>query len=70
MFKSVLCSAVVNPDKIVVGTEEGLFSYELTKEIVTRIDDIKKVLQVEMIPEEQLVIVLSGRSNGYTAIVF
>lgn len=54
------CSAVVNTDKIVVGTDDGLFSYELTKESVSRIDDVKKVLQVEMIPEEQLLVVLSG----------
>ena len=61
-FRSMACAAVVNQDKIVVGTEDGLFSYELGKESITRIDDVKKVLQVEMIPEEQLLVVLSGRS--------
>ena len=44
-----------------LGTDEGLYSYELTKEIVSRIDDSKKVTQVEMIQDEQLLIVLSGK---------
>ena len=58
--RSLVCAAVVNPGKIVFGTDEGLFSYELTKESVARIDDVKKVVQVEMIPDEQLLVVLSG----------
>ncbi|XP_066911652.1 serine/threonine-protein kinase MRCK alpha-like isoform X2 [Clytia hemisphaerica] len=63
VFRSMTCAAVVNQDKVVVGTEDGLFSYELGKESITRIDDVKKVLQVEMIPEEQLLVVLSGKRH-------
>jgi CNH domain. len=59
----MICAAVVNQDKVVVGTDDGLFSYELAKEMVCRIDDVKKVLQVEMIVDEQLLVVLSGKKK-------
>jgi len=62
-FRSMICAAVVNQDKVVVGTDDGLFSYELAKEMVCRIDDVKKVLQVEMIVDEQLLVVLSGKKK-------
>jgi len=63
ILKSTLCSTIVNPDKIVLGTDEGLYAYELNREVISRIDDIKKVAQVEMIPEEQLLIVLAGKQR-------
>ena len=64
IVKSTVCAAIVSPDKIVCGTDEGLFSYELSREALLRIDDIKKVLQVEMIPDEQLLIVLAGECTN------
>ena len=65
MLKSIICAALVNMDKMLLGTEEGLYAYEITKEKHIRIDDVKKVLQVEVIPEEQLIIVLSGNLHYY-----
>lgn len=59
-MKSTTCGTIVNSEKIVLGTDEGLYTYELPREVITRIDDSKKVVQVEMITEEQLLIVLSG----------
>lgn len=43
-----------------VGTEEGLFAYDLSKEAVLRIDDVKKVFQIQVVQDEQLLVVLSG----------
>jgi len=63
-LKTVICATIVNADRLLFGTEEGLFAYELTKEKLHRIDEkvVKKdVLQVEAISEEQLIIVLTGR---------
>lgn len=62
-FRSMVCAAIVSQNKVVVGTDDGLFSYELAKESVTRIDDVKKVVQVEMVADEQLLIVLSGKRH-------
>ena len=63
IVKSTICAAIIGPEKIVVGTEEGLYCIELIKETVTRIGDNRKVYQVEMIAEEQLLVVLSGRGR-------
>ena len=60
ILKSTTCATIVNSDKIVLGTDEGLYSYEMPREVIARIDDSKKVAQVELITEEQLLIVLSG----------
>ncbi|XP_057303802.1 serine/threonine-protein kinase MRCK alpha-like [Hydractinia symbiolongicarpus] len=63
IIRSAASSAIINPEKVVFGTDDGLYAYELTKEIISRIDDVKKVIQVEMIAEEQLLIVLGGKQR-------
>ena len=60
IVRTTVCAALVDSTRIVCGTEEGLYSYHLSKESVTRIDENKKVMQLEMVHEEQLLIVLSG----------
>lgn len=61
IIRSAASSAIINPEKVVFGTDDGLYAYELSKEMISRIDDVKKVIQVEMIAEEQLLIVLGGK---------
>lgn len=63
LLKNIICASVVNTEKLLLGTEEGVYAYEMAKEKLTRIDDIKKVLQVEVIPEEQLIVVLTGKRD-------
>lgn len=55
-----LCAAVIDKERIAIGTEEGLFCIELDRETFVRIGDNKRVDAVEYMPEEQLLIVMSG----------
>lgn len=70
VFRSVLCAAICSQDKVIVGTEEGLFAYDLTKEAVLRVDDVKKVFQVQVVPDEQLIVVLSGKILFRTFMIY
>ncbi|CAB4026637.1 serine threonine- kinase MRCK alpha-like [Paramuricea clavata] len=63
IVKMALCATIIDTDRIVVGTEDGLFLLELMKESCIRIGDAKKVTQVEMLPDEQLLIVLSSKNR-------
>ncbi|XP_028408915.1 serine/threonine-protein kinase MRCK alpha-like [Dendronephthya gigantea] len=63
IVKMALCATIIDTDRIVVGTEDGLFLLELMKESCIRIGDAKKVTQVEMLPEEKLLIVLSSKNK-------
>ena len=60
-LKTAVCATVVNMDRLLIGSEEGLFAYEISKEKALRIDEkgVKKVLQVDAISEEQLIVVLT-----------
>ncbi|XP_018423789.1 PREDICTED: serine/threonine-protein kinase MRCK alpha [Nanorana parkeri] len=46
-----------------LGNEEGLFVVHVTKDEIIRVGDNKKVHQVELIPQEQLIAVISGRNR-------
>jgi len=65
VVKMTQCAAVVDPEKLVFGTEEGLFSLDLAakQDAVAKIGDTRKVFQVEVISDEQLVVVISGRGR-------
>ncbi|XP_065052228.1 serine/threonine-protein kinase MRCK alpha-like isoform X1 [Rhopilema esculentum] len=65
VVKMTQCAAIVDSAKIVFGTEEGLFSLDLTakQDAVSKIGDARKVFQVEVISDEQLVVVISGRGR-------
>ncbi|XP_062523563.1 serine/threonine-protein kinase MRCK alpha-like [Corticium candelabrum] len=62
-IRETTCAAVVDSDRIVVGTEEGLYGVELTDDAVLLVEKEKRVYQLEVIPDEQLVAVLSGRQK-------
>ena len=56
-----LSACLIDKDRIVVGTEDGLFCVDLDRDEICRIGDGKKIHQVEYIPDEQLMIVLAGK---------
>ncbi|XP_073230481.1 serine/threonine-protein kinase MRCK beta-like isoform X9 [Porites lutea] len=62
-IKQALCATIIDTDRVCLGTEDGLFCIELMKENVTRIGDNKKVSQIEMLPDEQLLVLISGRNR-------
>uniref|UniRef100_A0A8C9G6I9 non-specific serine/threonine protein kinase n=1 Tax=Pavo cristatus TaxID=9049 RepID=A0A8C9G6I9_PAVCR len=50
-------------ERIALGNEEGLFVVHVTKDEIIRVGDNKKVHQIELIPSEQLIAVISGRNR-------
>ena len=57
IFKSLF------PDRLVLGTDDGLFCVDLDRDEICRIGDGKKLHQVEYVAEEQLIIALAGKQR-------
>uniref|UniRef100_A0A672S7L4 non-specific serine/threonine protein kinase n=1 Tax=Sinocyclocheilus grahami TaxID=75366 RepID=A0A672S7L4_SINGR len=53
-----------NHERIALGNEEGLYVIHVTKDEIIKVGDNKKVHQIQLIPSEQLIAVISGR-NGH-----
>ncbi|XP_039526026.1 serine/threonine-protein kinase MRCK beta isoform X4 [Pimephales promelas] len=62
-IKTTLSAAILDRERIILGTEEGLFVVELTRDVIVRAADCKRVCQIELIPKEKMVALLSGRSR-------
>ncbi|XP_072346526.1 serine/threonine-protein kinase MRCK beta isoform X1 [Scyliorhinus torazame] len=62
-IKTSLSAAVIDRERIVLGTEEGLFAVELTRDMIVRAADCKKVYQIELIPKENLIVLICGRNR-------
>ncbi|XDV41936.1 hypothetical protein PO909_010708 [Leuciscus waleckii] len=62
-IKTTLSAAIVDRERIILGTEDGLFVVELTRDIIVRAADCKRVCQIELIPKEKMVALLSGRNR-------
>uniref|UniRef100_A0A8C0M1B7 Serine/threonine-protein kinase MRCK beta n=1 Tax=Canis lupus familiaris TaxID=9615 RepID=A0A8C0M1B7_CANLF len=63
LIKAVLSAAVVDGDRIAVGLEEGLYVIELTRDVIVRVADYKKVYQIELAPKEKVAVLLCGRNH-------
>ncbi|XP_047243925.1 serine/threonine-protein kinase MRCK beta isoform X2 [Girardinichthys multiradiatus] len=63
LIKTALCAAVLDRDRIAMGTEDGLFVVEVTRDVIVRAADSKKVYQIELIPKEKIVALLCGRNR-------
>ncbi|XP_029806659.1 serine/threonine-protein kinase MRCK beta [Suricata suricatta] len=63
LLKAVLSAAVVDGDRILVGLEEGLYVIEVTRDVIVRVADYKKVYQIELAPKEKVAVLLCGRSH-------
>ncbi|XP_062037128.1 serine/threonine-protein kinase MRCK beta isoform X2 [Lepus europaeus] len=63
LIKAVLAAAIVDGDRIAVGLEEGLYVIEVTRDVIVRAADCKKVHQIELAPKEKMVVLLCGRSH-------
>jgi len=60
---TALSACLIDRDRMVLGTEDGLFCVDLDRDEIGRIGDGKKIHQVEYIPEEQLMIALAGKQR-------
>ncbi|XP_048856476.1 serine/threonine-protein kinase MRCK beta-like isoform X2 [Brienomyrus brachyistius] len=60
-IKMTLSAAILDRERVALGTEEGLFVIEVTRDVIVRATDCRKVQQIELIPKENLVVLLCGR---------
>ncbi|XP_069811202.1 serine/threonine-protein kinase MRCK alpha isoform X2 [Dendropsophus ebraccatus] len=63
LIKNTQSASILDHERIALGNEEGLFVVHVTKDEIIRVGDNKKVHQVELIPNEQLIAVISGRNR-------
>ncbi|XP_043282570.1 serine/threonine-protein kinase Genghis Khan isoform X2 [Venturia canescens] len=63
IVKNVMSGAIIDPDRLVIGTEEGLFCLDLDRSEIARVGEGKKIYLLEYITEEQLIVVLSGKQR-------
>ncbi|XP_023808628.1 serine/threonine-protein kinase MRCK beta isoform X2 [Oryzias latipes] len=63
LIKTTLSAAVLDRERIALGTEDGLFVVELTRDVIVRAADCKKVHQVDLVPKEKIIAVLCGRNR-------
>ncbi|XP_036925405.1 serine/threonine-protein kinase MRCK alpha isoform X1 [Sturnira hondurensis] len=63
LIKTTQAAAIIDHERIALGNEEGLFVVHVTKDEIIRVGDSKKVHQIELIPHDQLVAVISGRNR-------
>uniref|UniRef100_A0A673ACZ9 non-specific serine/threonine protein kinase n=1 Tax=Sphaeramia orbicularis TaxID=375764 RepID=A0A673ACZ9_9TELE len=63
LIKTTLSAAVLDRERIVLGTEDGLFVVEVTRDVIVRAADSKKVYQIDLIPKEKILALLCGRNR-------
>ncbi|XP_053783557.1 serine/threonine-protein kinase MRCK beta isoform X1 [Desmodus rotundus] len=63
LVKAVLAAAILDGDRIAVGLEEGLYVIEVTRDVIVRVADYKKVYQIELAPREKVAVLLCGRNH-------
>nr|XP_014344035.1 PREDICTED: serine/threonine-protein kinase MRCK beta isoform X4 [Latimeria chalumnae] len=63
LIKTTLAAAIIDRDRVALGTEEGLFVVEVTRDVITRAADCKKVYQIELVSKDKIVILICGRSH-------
>lgn len=63
LTKSACCGAIIDADRLVIGTDEGMFCVDLDRDEIARIGETKKIHEIEYIAEEQLIVVISGKQR-------
>ncbi|XP_077094967.1 serine/threonine-protein kinase MRCK alpha isoform X21 [Siphateles boraxobius] len=62
LIKTTQAAAIIDHERIALGNEEGLYVIHVTKDEIIKVGD-KKVHQIELIPSEQLIAVISGQKG-------
>uniref|UniRef100_A0A1A8PX82 Serine/threonine-protein kinase MRCK alpha n=7 Tax=Nothobranchius TaxID=28779 RepID=A0A1A8PX82_9TELE len=63
LIKTAQSAAIIDHERVALGNEEGLYVIHVTKDEIIRVGDNKKVYQIDLIPQEQLLAVISGRNR-------
>ena len=64
ILPKVMCAALVDKDRLLLGTEEGNYLMELNKDSVVKIGDKKPVHEVEIVKDENLIVSISGEKGS------
>ncbi|KAG7272612.1 hypothetical protein CRUP_033121, partial [Coryphaenoides rupestris] len=62
-IKTTLSAAIIDRERIALGTEDGLYVVEITRDVIVRAADCKRVYQIDLIPKEKMVALLCGRNR-------
>uniref|UniRef100_A0A4W5PGQ1 non-specific serine/threonine protein kinase n=1 Tax=Hucho hucho TaxID=62062 RepID=A0A4W5PGQ1_9TELE len=63
LIKTTQSAAIIDHERVALGNEEGLFVIHVTKDEIIRVGDNKKVHHIDLVPQEQLLAVISGRNR-------
>uniref|UniRef100_A0A4W4EMG4 non-specific serine/threonine protein kinase n=1 Tax=Electrophorus electricus TaxID=8005 RepID=A0A4W4EMG4_ELEEL len=63
LIKSTQAAAIIDHERVALGNEEGLYVVHVTKDEIVRVGDNKKVYNVDLLPSQQLLAVISGRNR-------
>uniref|UniRef100_A0A667Y0Q6 Serine/threonine-protein kinase MRCK alpha n=1 Tax=Myripristis murdjan TaxID=586833 RepID=A0A667Y0Q6_9TELE len=63
LIKTTQSAAIIDHERVALGNEEGLYVIHVTKDEIIRVGDNKKVHHIDLIPQEQLLAVISGRNR-------
>uniref|UniRef100_A0A336K2J9 non-specific serine/threonine protein kinase n=1 Tax=Culicoides sonorensis TaxID=179676 RepID=A0A336K2J9_CULSO len=63
LVRNAMSALIIDPDRILLGTEDGLYCMELDRCEMARIGESKKIIQLWHIPEEQLFVILCGKQR-------
>ncbi|XP_062864087.1 serine/threonine-protein kinase MRCK alpha isoform X1 [Trichomycterus rosablanca] len=63
LIKTTQSAAIIDHERIALGTEEGLYIVHVTKDEIVKVGDSKKVHLIDPISSEQLLAVISGRNR-------
>ncbi|XP_037541635.1 serine/threonine-protein kinase MRCK alpha isoform X2 [Nematolebias whitei] len=63
LIKTTQSAAIIDHERVALGNEEGLYVIHVTKDEIIRVGDNKKVYQIDLMPQEQLLAVISGRNR-------
>uniref|UniRef100_A0A1X7VNS0 non-specific serine/threonine protein kinase n=1 Tax=Amphimedon queenslandica TaxID=400682 RepID=A0A1X7VNS0_AMPQE len=63
LLKSVQSAAIANNDRILLGAEDGLYMFDVADEGLYQCGDkdLKRVIQLAVLQDEELVVILAGR---------
>ncbi|XP_056150045.1 serine/threonine-protein kinase MRCK alpha isoform X2 [Lampris incognitus] len=63
LIKTTQSATIIDHERVALGNEEGLYVIHVTKDEIIRVGDNKKVHHIDLIPQEQLLAVISGRNR-------
>ncbi|KAK9881578.1 hypothetical protein WA026_016452 [Henosepilachna vigintioctopunctata] len=63
ILRNVLSANIIDPDRMVLGTEDGMYCLDLDRSEIARVGEAKKIFQLEYISEEHLLVVVSGKQR-------